>query len=89
MPNSKKDYDGIEPCAVGSTVEVLVSELFHGFLIGEHLSKQTIQYSISCAGVFSENTVYDVLFCKHYGDWVCCNEQSLKISHCSSSKYDM
>ena len=25
MPNSKKDYDGIEPCAVGSTVEVLVS----------------------------------------------------------------
>ena len=24
MPNSKKDYDGIEPCAVGSTVEVLV-----------------------------------------------------------------
>ena len=22
MPNSKKDYDGIEPCAVGSTVEV-------------------------------------------------------------------
>ena len=22
MPNSKKDYEGIEPCAVGSTVEV-------------------------------------------------------------------
>ena len=25
MPNSKKDYDGIEPCAVGSTVEVLIN----------------------------------------------------------------
>ena len=23
MPNSKKDYEGIEPCAVGSTVEVI------------------------------------------------------------------
>ena len=23
MPNSKKDYEGIEPCAVGSTVEVM------------------------------------------------------------------
>ena len=28
MPNSKKDYDGIEPCAVGSTVEVLVSKFY-------------------------------------------------------------
>jgi hypothetical protein len=25
MPKSKKDYDGIEPCAVGSTVEVLIN----------------------------------------------------------------
>jgi len=25
MPQSKKDYDGIEPCAVGSTVEVLIN----------------------------------------------------------------
>ena len=26
MPNSKKDYEGIEPCAVGSTVEVRTLE---------------------------------------------------------------
>ena len=25
MPKSKKDYEGIEPCAVGSTVEVLIN----------------------------------------------------------------
>lgn len=86
MPNSKKDYDGIEPCAVGSTVEVLVSDLFHGFLIGEHLPQQT--YTEYSALLFSLR-IYDVLFCKHYEDWVCCNEQSLKISYCSSSKYDM
>ena len=27
MPNSKKDYEGIEPCAVGSTVEVMTLSL--------------------------------------------------------------
>jgi hypothetical protein len=28
MPNSKKDYVGIEPCAVGSTVEVCAKTLY-------------------------------------------------------------
>ena len=43
MPNSKKDYDGIEPCAVGSTVEVLVSHQINILLLKSSLQSVSDQ----------------------------------------------
>ena len=57
MPKSKKDYEGIEPCAVGSTVEVLINphhaarpELLEVSVFDHYLIGCAISVSLAAVG---------------------------------------